>query len=189
MLIGNNFTASATLTGNESTFSVTIEIEDISLLKGDIEGKEGDVIESVRVTTLLQFVSDTINLSQPGSLSIWADSMYDLMDLSLCMAHFAGRDDTTSEIADIEPNSSYSHRAQWVLIKELFDCDLLMYAKNTPRFTGKRFVDILFFLESKEPEQCRIAHLEASPDTIQRFAEELYQMHNAVQELMSNPNC
>lgn len=193
----NVYSASCTLEGHEAEFSVSLRIEQLDLLKQFVDDVENEEVPIIRMQVSFSFketagASAGLQALQEEDISIWSDSVLDLLDLSICLTHFAKREDTTERL--LEPvragefvaevsKKPYSHRALWILSQSFLDCQIHMFSKNTPRFQGMRFIDIVLY---NLPDECQttIVSLSASPESLLLFADRLYQIHNEIQTLL-----
>lgn len=167
----------ANLIGTDAALTLKVEVCDLP--SNVVDELERDFAEKQLVIKLTYF-SELYSISKCEVMSGWSDSVYELLDLSISLMNFSDRNDTTEVISDFVSNSNYSNTTQWEQVESLCDWVFTMKSKNTPKFEGKRFVDILFHTNEEDLNQFTRLYLVTSPNAIRRFAEEVRRLHEEI---------
>ena len=184
--MNESYFAIATLTGIDASLSVAVSIgtqqlEDLKRFRE--EDIDSDDSPEILIMVELRFFSKEETSSCQNFYSIWSDSIYDLLDLSICMSHLADKNDTTERLAANGSREKYSHRAQWELVQRIFNWTITVSSKLTPKFVGKKFVSIWFETDASTPNQYTLLTLVAFFEETKRFAEELRQIYEDIEAI------
>jgi hypothetical protein len=112
--------------------------------------------------------------------SLLAITLWDILDLSICLDHISLRDDTTETLKDLTAQSKHKCRAQWAIHQWLFNIAVLLYSKNTEMYHGKRYVSLRVFADEDRSGVARIVASAVTPEEVRRFASELRACHDQV---------
>ena len=181
-----SYKKTATLTGIDASLSATISIaaQHLAELKSfQSEGGGGDDYPEIPVLVELKYFSKEESISRQYYSTVWSDSIFDLLDLSVCISHLADKNDTTEKLAAGGSRKKYFHRAQWELVQSLFDWKISDSSKLTKKFKGIRYISIWFETDASNPNQYTLLQLESLSAPTKQFAKELRQIYEDIEKI------
>lgn len=128
---------------------------------------------------------DTTHHSK-SQLSIWSDSIYDLLDSSICARDMIFRQDTTITLLDVESETRYTHRAQWMYVMSIHELTINFASKNARKFVGKRYVGLCFHNDSSNYNSFIKYSMFTTPLALAEFAKQLRDTYEAISAISAN---
>jgi hypothetical protein len=105
--------------------------------------------------------------------TVWSDVFFDLLDLALCLEHFALLENTTEVLEDKVSKIEYRLLAQWAIVQEFFNIRFMLMSKDTYESKGRRYLTLLVFPSIHGQDSPLPVTSWTSPEIISRFASEL----------------
>lgn len=117
------------------------------------------------------------------TLSPWSASMRQVLDLALCAESLASKSDTRESFSK---DNEVQGVGQWAFYQSFFECEFIMYSRQTKHHGDRRFIDVIFHSDKAIPSEATICHVDPEPAELAIFASRLFTFFGSFESYLSS---